>query len=259
MKGYLLLALLAGAAAQPALAQEPFGPPYRGRAPHLLIDELERRIEHDFRFGIIEREDWRRLLSDALRLRRVEYEYGRDGFSSWERSDLARQVDRLRGDVMDAEENRFGEGTIVPRPDPPPYYTGRRDRGFERDDDLFGDRSYDRDEDRSRDDRDDGADDAVDDDAGFEGGGDDTGEGRDDGQVDGDDDSGEVRYEPGGGYPDALRVGDRAPVNLGLLPPELRSRYPDGRGFYYRYWNGTIYQIDDDTGTIRWIGQAASN
>lgn len=59
--------------------------------------------------------------------------------------------------------------------------------------------------------------------------------------------------EPGGAYPEDLRVGDEAPVNLGLLPDHLRSRYRDGNGVYYRYWGGTVYEVDEDSDRIRSI------
>ncbi len=52
-----------------------------------------------------------------------------------------------------------------------------------------------------------------------------------------------------------LRVGDRAPEGMGAVPPEYRSRYRDGNGVYYRYDDGRVYQIDQRTGTVRWVGE----
>ena len=141
--------------------------------------------------------------------------------------------------MLAAEQGRFGGGVIAPRsPLPQSTYGENRydDRDTWRQDDLDRERG--------------GLDD--DDDTSFRGAADDRDEDADRGQPD---DQDAAVYEPGGGYPDQLRVGDRAPANLGLLPPELQGRYRDGSGVYYRYWNGTIYQIDDRTGTIRWIGR----
>ena len=242
MRSYLLLGVLSVLAAEPALAQfrAPYEAPrrygYRIDSPRQILDSLTRRIESDEQFRIISPDDARRLRIEINRLMRVEWEYGHDGFSSWERRDLARQIAQLRGSVMAAEQGRFGGGgVIVP---PRGTYPGL-DRREYRDD-----RGLDRDSGR-----------AGDDDRYGETGYEDTRETGPDLNFDRPDDQDGARYEPGGGYPEELHVGDRAPVNLGLLPPELQGRYRDGGGVYYRYWNGTIYQVDDRTGTIRWIGR----
>lgn len=47
-----------------------------------------------------------------------------------------------------------------------------------------------------------------------------------------------------------LRIGQRVSTNLGGLPNELRERFRDGGGYYYRYGNGNVYQIDARTQTI---------
>lgn len=257
MKTYLLLGILSVVVAEPALAQYRSPPvyPYGYASPAQLIDQLARRIDDDVRYRIITRAEAQRLRIEAERLRRLEYQYGNDGLSRWERSDLARQIDRLRGDVLAAERSRFGGGgVIVPRSAPvDDDPDGRRweDRYGDRDTDRWDDRGaradddYDRDDDsRYRDDRDEDLSDQDTDDARS--------------IPDQGDDADDAIYEPGGGYPEELHVGDRAPVNLGLLPPEMRTRYRDGNGVYYRYWNGTIYQIDDRTDTIRWIGRAGN-
>jgi hypothetical protein len=245
MKRILLFGILSIFAAEAASAQyrNPFPPyPYRAPSPRQQVDELARRIENDVRYRIISLEDARALRADAARLRRVEWEFGHDGFSSWERGDLARQVAHLRQYVLAAEQGRFGRSVIVPPRNP--YDSGR-----------FGDdrpRDYDRDFGR-RDDSDLGDDIGRDEDRGLRVDRNEPYDGRY-GYAD-DDDGGSVDRAPGGGYPDELRVGDQAPVNLGLLPPEFARRYRDGNGVYYRYWNGTIYQVEEGTNIIRWIGR----
>ncbi len=49
---------------------------------------------------------------------------------------------------------------------------------------------------------------------------------------------------------DGLRVGDRAPGDLYAVPDAYRSRFRDGGGVYYRYGDGTVYQIDARNGTV---------
>lgn len=47
-----------------------------------------------------------------------------------------------------------------------------------------------------------------------------------------------------------LRIGQRVSTNLGGLPNEYRDRFRDGGGYYYRYGNGNVYQVDARTQTI---------
>ena len=51
-----------------------------------------------------------------------------------------------------------------------------------------------------------------------------------------------------GGY--ALRVGDRADGDLSAVPNAYRTRFRDGGGVYYRYGDGSVYQIDARTGLV---------
>lgn len=247
MRTGLLMVLLSVMAAEPALAQyrEPPIYPYRNRnaSPAQLIDQLVRRIDNDVRYRIISRADAQRLRAEADRLRRMHYQYGHDGISSWERSELTRRIGRLRDDVLAAEQGRFGRSVIVPPASRDYDDRDYDDRAYRPDNAVPPD--YDRDDDRRDDDN-------RYDDRGYEDRDEDT---PDFGQRELDDDPGATDDEPG--YPEELRVGDRAPVNLGLLPPEQRGRYRDGNGVYYRYWNGTIYQVDDRTHIIRWMGRIA--
>src|SRR5687767_10687661 len=102
------------------------------------------------------------------------------------------------------------------------------DGRFGRDDDRFGDR------DRYDDDR-------------YRAGRDDS-----DGRYDRDDDDGrdgrwnDDRRDGRGG----LAIGSRIGTNVGIVPAAFRDRYRDGGGFYYRYADGNIYQVDARTNLI---------
>lgn len=231
MRSLVLLGILSAMAAGPAAAQYRSAPinPYRSASPVDQLDQLARHIDNDLRLQIISSSDGQWLRSEAQRLRRLTFQFGNDGISEWERNNLSRQVTRLREDVIAAEQNRFGRSVVAPRASPDDRYDDQAERGYDRDDDRQGQWDDERGSDANRYDGD-----------------------RDDRRYDypGDRAPGPDR---GGGY---LRIGDRAPVNLGALPPRLSYRYRDGPGVYYRYWYGTIYQIDRRTNVIRWIGTA---
>ena len=53
-----------------------------------------------------------------------------------------------------------------------------------------------------------------------------------------------------GGGDNCLRIGERVPSNLGALPYELRNQFRDGYGYYHRYVNGNVVQVDARTHTV---------
>jgi hypothetical protein len=59
-------------------------------------------------------------------------------------------------------------------------------------------------------------------------------------------------YRPGseGSAAAGLQVGQRESGELSAVPPELRSRYQDGNGSYYRYDGLRIYQLDVASRTV---------
>lgn len=74
-----------------------------------------------------------------------------------------------------------------------------------------------------------------------------------DGRYDRDDDDRydrDDRYGNDDRYQGSLRIGQRVSANLGGLPNELRDRFRDGGGYYYRYGNGNVYQVDARTQTV---------
>lgn len=239
------------------------------------VNQLETRLDAGLRRGTIPRSQAPRLRSQAQQLRQLESRYRIGGFSRRERADLQMRIDNLDAQIRYAERwgyryenrgwwdrnndgwddrdaNRDGAWDVDRRWDR--NDDGWDDRDIDRDgrwdtdqygdqdrrDGRWDDRSYDRDDD-GWDDRDRNRDGRLDYDPSYD---------RD--------------YEVGrGGYYDgdaraddeldlraALRVGDRAPVNLSPIPPEYRTRYRDGNGVYYRYDDGTIYQVDARTNVI---------
>jgi hypothetical protein len=47
-----------------------------------------------------------------------------------------------------------------------------------------------------------------------------------------------------------LAIGSRIGANVGIVPAAWRDRYRDGGGFYYRYADGNVYQVDARTNLI---------
>jgi hypothetical protein len=47
-----------------------------------------------------------------------------------------------------------------------------------------------------------------------------------------------------------LSIGSRIGANAGIVPAAWRDRYRDGGGFYYRYADGNVYQVDARTNLI---------
>jgi len=258
--------LAVAAAAAPAFAQ--YSPDsYWSASRDRRIVQLDRRVDDGLRRGLVTRRESTRLVYELSDLRRRMARYGRDGFTSWERGEVDRNIDRVRADIRMAEE--YANGIRVYRS---PEYgwddtgayarRGWDDDRWDRDNDGYGDRDFDRDgrldDDRPYDDRpyDDrpyvdpgayGDNDALDN----------NGDGHDDRDVPsaGDDDyvgvGGPFDVNADGG----LGIGDAAPSNLGSVPYQFRDRYRDGEEVYYRYRDGSVYQIDRRTDTILWVGQ----
>ena len=120
------LAVFSGGA--PAFAQgyEAYG----SYAPSSLVESLDLRIDESARSGLIGDAEAYRLRDDVDDLRDLEFAYRRDGFTRWERDDLARRADRVR-DRLFAAERYAGSDHLAPR-DPIGSY----------DDRFYGDDTY---------------------------------------------------------------------------------------------------------------------
>lgn len=266
-------ALLMG---MPASAQYPGYGGYRAAPVQRQLDRLDVRIDEGVARGAIAPGEAVRLRDELARLSRLRGLYARGGLDANERAAYRRQLVLLRDRIRFAER-----GLPAPAYDDP-YHAPARPGGYGADpydfqpgDDSDHDRDGRWDDDRWYDPADDvddyGAERAPgsdwprterwdDDDRGgdaWDGRGGDAWQ-DEDWYADGPDFAGAAPpAEPGGSIvmpSERLRVGDRAPVNLSPVPPGYRDLYRDGEGVYYRYDNGRVFQIEQGSNRIRWIG-----
>jgi hypothetical protein len=52
------------------------------------------------------------------------------------------------------------------------------------------------------------------------------------------------------GNDNCLRVGERAAYGLSTVPSQYRAEFPDGPGYYHRYLDGYLVQIDSRSGVV---------
>ena len=218
----IIMAMAAGSAlamAAPAAAQY-------ARGADMRIDQLQAEIQTGVRAGTIRRDDARTLREHQRVLRQTERTYALNGFTRAERQDLQNRIQNLRRQIRYAEnvrgdrDDRYATADWIDR-----NRDGWDDRDFDRDgrwDDNVRSGSY--------------------------------GMG---GPYD------EVRRVCGArnsgiagvigsliGADNCVDVGERVPSGLGYLPYDLRDQFRDGGGFYHRYLNGSVVQIDARTGTV---------
>lgn len=215
------------------------------------IDRLQTEIQVNARSGLISRSEAQQLRDELRDVRRIERQYSRDGLNWSERRDLDMRLRNLDARIDYAERSRgmrYGRSDMVDR-----NRDGWDDRDHDRDGRWDDDRRYGTADwiDRNRD-------------------------GWDDRDYDRDgrwtDDVRSGGYGMGGPYNEVdrtcvnrgfsgiigsllgqdncLRVGERVSGNLSGLPYNLQGQFRDGRGYYHRYLNGDVVQIDARTGTV---------
>lgn len=213
-KLFALTALSALAAAAPAAAQSAqAGANAGGRAGIAnRIAQLDTRLRAGIDAGTIDRAEARELRPQLRELDRLERRYSRNGLTQLERRDLQQRIRDLRQQIRLADNGRYD----------------RYERyGYDDDDD--GDDYADRDGYYGQG----GPYDEVDEVCGIRPGG--------------------VRGVIGtilGGGDDCLSVGEQVTGSLGGLPSEYRGQFRDGGGYYYRYADGKVIQIDTRTQTV---------
>ena len=75
------------------------------------VERLERRIDMGLRNGSLNRREAWRLRDDLRETARLQYRYGRDGLSRWERADLDRRFDRISTQIRYERHDRdYGSG-----------------------------------------------------------------------------------------------------------------------------------------------------
>ena len=187
------------------------------------IEQLRLRIQTGVQSGAISRAEAQPLRQQVRELGRLERQYSANGLTNQERADLQQRLRGLRQQVRTADGGQGRNGDD--RYDDDQY--GQNSQGYDRDNDGYDDRDVDRD-------------------------------GR---YEDGSNGQYEQPAQRGGlgglfdgllgrGGTSDLRVGQRAPDNLGGVPYEYRDRYRDGRDVYYRSDGQRIYEIDARTRTV---------
>jgi hypothetical protein len=247
----ILIALAATSAlvaAMPAAAQG------AGGNLQLRVGQLQTQLQTGVQSGAITRSEAVPLRQQLRQLTRLERQYAQGGISGQERADLQHRINNLRQGIRMAArtgDSRYDRDDDRYDRDDDRYGRGDGDGRWDRDNDGWDDRDGNRDgrwdvesrNDSNRDgwdDRDRDRDGRWDDDSDYD---------RD--EVSNRDDRGILgqvidRVTGNGG----LRVGQQASANLGAVPYEYRSRYPDGNGAYYRSDGSRIYQIDARTHTV---------
>jgi hypothetical protein len=217
-----LAAVSALALGAPAAAQ------YAGGNFDARIQNLQTEIQAGVQAGTIRRDDARTLREHLRVLRQTERTYAMDGFTRTERQDLQNRIQNLRQQVRYAanvrSDYRYGQ-------------SGYMDRNR----DGFDDRDFDRDgrwQDDVRSNR-----------YGYSGMG---GPYEEVGRV-----CGTGRGITGVigailGSDNCVHVGERVSNwnSLGALPWQYREQFRDGSGYYHRYLDGNVVQIDSRTGTV---------
>jgi Ni/Co efflux regulator RcnB len=75
------------------------------------VARLDERIDRGIRNGSLDRREAWRLKGDLRETARLQYRYGRDGLSRWERADLDRRFDRINAQIRYERHDRdYGYG-----------------------------------------------------------------------------------------------------------------------------------------------------
>ena len=177
------------------------------------IAQLNTRLQAGVQQGTIDRREAQSLRPQLRELTRLERQYSLNGVSRQERQDLQQRIRSVRQQLRIADGGGYG----------------RNDQYGYNDDDYYDD----------------------DDDYGYGQGG--YGQGGPYEEVD------EVCAARSGisavlgsilGSDNCLRVGERVTGNLAAVPSQYRDDFRDGSGYYHRYLDGRVVQIDSRTRTV---------
>jgi hypothetical protein len=183
------------------------------------IARIEQRIQAGIQAGTISRTEARDLRLRLRDIRRLDYQYGRNGYTQAERRDMQARLRAFREQLQMADGRR-GNGQYG-------AYDDRYDDDYDNDGNYGQGGPYEAVECDSRGNGNSGG--------GVLGGIFDSifGGSRDDRDCDA-----------------TLRVGQRASGNLSAVPYEYRNQFRDGNGIVYRTDGRVIYQIDVRTGRV---------
>ncbi|MEA2999761.1 MAG: hypothetical protein QOK17_1594 [Sphingomonadales bacterium] len=189
------------------------------------IAQLEARLNADISAGAISRSDERRLRAQIAGLRRLEWQYSRNGLSASERVDLQQRLRSVRDQFRMADRG-YGDARYG--------WNDRGDTRYGNNDAYYDDRDPNRANGYGNTYRGQGGPyEPVDTYCQSRGGV-----------------AGVLDTLVGRDNCTTLRVGDRAAANLYGVPVEYQDRYRDGYGYYYRSDGRAIYQIDTRTNTV---------
>jgi hypothetical protein len=119
------------------------------------IERLEERIDRQVERGRIGREDAALLDRELRGIRTVQRQYGRNGLSQWESTDLHGRIDAIEADLRETDTHGRGDPSYpdVYYPDPSYEEEGRGSPEYGQDDRRWRDRGDWRNEDRAGPDR----------------------------------------------------------------------------------------------------------
>jgi hypothetical protein len=226
-----MTALSAFAVAAPAAAQNGYGAQNgyanvnAGGAMGIQnrIANLDARFQAGLQSGAITRQEAQSIRPQLRQLRQLERQYSANGLTQWERQDLQQRVRTVREQLRMADGGR---------------YAGRDsdDNYGQWNDDRYNNGQYNNGQYNN----------------GYYGQG---GPYQEVSEVCGSRSSsggvlGGIIGSILGGGDNCLSVGERVTGNLGALPNQYRNQFRDGGGYYHRYVNGRVIQIDARTQTV---------
>lgn len=179
------------------------------------IDQLELRLDDGIDEGTITRAEARELRPQLRQLQRLEARYATGGFTRQERQDLQYRIRLFRQNLRQADGGRSRYANWADGED-----GYNRDDRYDRDD-RYGSAAY-----------------------------------RQVSQICGTRDRGLAGVIGAMfGSDNCLRVGERAPYGLTAMPSQFRNQFPDGNGYYHRYFDGNVVQVDSRTSLVARIFQ----
>ena len=183
------------------------------------IAQLDSRLQAGIQAGVINRQEARSLRQQLRSLRDLNHQYSYNGLTQQERSTLQQRIRTVRQEMRLADGGRFDRDTRY-------SWDDRDNNGWNQ---GYSNQGYSN--------------------QGYSGQG---GPFNEVSQVCGTS-SGGIAGVIGslmGGGDNCLSIGERVPSNLGAVPYEYRNQFRDGSGYYHRYVNGNIVQVDARTQTV---------
>jgi hypothetical protein len=218
-----------------------YGQAQAGMNVQARIGQLEQRFQASLQAGLIDRAEARSIQSQLRQLRQYERQYSVNGLSQQERQDLQQRVRYVRQQLRAADGGAGGRYAAWDRDDDGyatnqgygynqgGYQQGYGQNGYQQ---GYGQNGYQQ---------------------GYQNGY--SGRGgpyEEVSQVCGSRSSGALSGVLGAilGRDNCLNVGERVSGNLPGVPYQYQGQFRDGNGYYHRYLDGRVVQIDSRTSTV---------